>query len=130
VVLLTVGAVCLAGVLVSLVIVRRSSVTKAKRRVVLEVIAGPSRGLRIQVHKAAVSIGRHPASDLVLQDATVSRAHALVLWSGDAWEVRDAGSQSGTKVNGLRVTVQRLNSGDVITVGESAVRFLFAEPAR
>jgi len=128
IVLLALGVLCLAGVVAAFLIARHAAATGGAPKAFLEVVSGPSKGGRIEIRKTAASIGRRPGSDLVLQDPTVSRAHALILRTAEGWEVRDAGSQSGTRVNGVRVATQRLNSGDIITLGESTLRFIVSAP--
>ena len=51
-----------------------------------------------------VRVGRAPENDVVIDDATLSRAH-LVLHRGPAgdWSARDAGSSNGTRVDGARI---------------------------
>lgn len=60
-------------------------------------------------------VGRSPRSDLQIDRPEVSGRHALVRWSGSAWEVRDLGSRNGTLVDGVAVSpsaeqILRLNS--------------------
>ena len=49
------------------------------------------------------TIGRHPDSDIFLDDITVSRRHAVIERGGDGYEVADAGSLNGTYVDHERV---------------------------
>lgn len=50
------------------------------------------------------SIGRHPKSDIVLSDGSVSNLHATLSWSNaGCWELRDAGSANGTQIDGVRL---------------------------
>lgn len=53
-------------------------------------------------------------------DLQVSRRHAVVARGGQGWVVRDLGSRNGTFVNGSRVDVAPLGSGDRLTVGQSS----------
>jgi hypothetical protein len=72
------------------------------------------------------TVGRHPASDLVLDwDDQVSRLHARFERLGDGWEVVDDGlSRNGTFVNGERLRGTRLlNDGDTVRFGMTAVTF-------
>ncbi len=79
---------------------------------------GPMRGTRIHLDSDRVSIGRHPDSDIFLDDVTVSRRHAELRRVGDGFEVSDAGSLNGTYVNQARVEHGRLNNGDELQVGK------------
>lgn len=74
------------------------------------------------------SIGRDPASDLPLRDASTSRAHAAIERSGDSYRVTDLGSSNGTFVNGRKVTSARLRSGDQLRFGDEEI-FRFLDPA-
>jgi len=79
---------------------------------------GPKRGSRIHLDSDSVSVGRHPQSDIFLDDVTVSRRHAEVVRSGTHFEVVDSGSLNGTYVNQDRVDRQMLASGDIVQVGK------------
>ena len=85
---------------------------------------GPKRGSRIALDSDEVSIGRHPASDIFLDDVTVSRRHALVTRVGSAFHVADAGSLNGTYVNQTRVESAALNDGDEVQVGKFKLVYL------
>lgn len=79
---------------------------------------GPKKGSRIALDSDEVSIGRHPESDIFLDDVTVSRRHALVRQSEEGYQVEDAGSLNGTYVNQNRVEHAALNDGDEVQVGK------------
>jgi hypothetical protein len=82
-------------------------------------------GRRIPLAYAPVILGRLPECDVVLADPNVSRRHAEVAPDGlGGWVVRDLGSTNGTRRNGVPVRAPvRLEPGDEIVVGASAVRF-------
>lgn len=84
---------------------------------VLVVRKGPQPGERFYLDRPAFSIGRDPASDIFLNDMTVSRAHANLEIVGGTVTVRDAGSLNGTYVNGVSVEDADLNDGDVVQIG-------------
>ncbi len=79
---------------------------------------GPKAGSRIALDADEVSIGRHPESDIFLDDVTVSRRHAVVRQAGAGHDVEDAGSLNGTYVNQNRVETAALNDGDEVQVGK------------
>ena len=82
-------------------------------------------GRRVPIGQS-VTIGRHPANLLVLEQDEVSRRHAEVfVQDGRAW-VRDLGSRNGTQVNDqdLRGAVRELADGDRITVGTAILKFI------
>ncbi len=79
---------------------------------------GPKRGSRIHLDSEQITIGRHPESDIFLDDVTVSRRHAEVRKVDEGFEVADAGSLNGTYVNQSRVEQERLADGDELQVGK------------
>jgi pSer/pThr/pTyr-binding forkhead associated (FHA) protein len=69
-------------------------------------------------------IGRSPAADIVRDDSSVSRRHALIARRGDDTVVLDDRSLNGIRVNGVRVNEAVLRNGDVIVLGHVTLRFL------
>jgi pSer/pThr/pTyr-binding forkhead associated (FHA) protein len=62
-------------------------------------------------------VGRHPESDIFLNDVTVSRHHCRFVVTGDKLRVEDSGSTNGTYVNEQRVDSAELHAGDEVLVG-------------
>ncbi|MEJ5945035.1 FHA domain-containing protein [Pseudokineococcus basanitobsidens] len=93
----------------------------------LVVQRGPNHGARFLLDAGRTSAGRHPDSDIFLDDVTVSRRHAEFLreGSGEATRflVRDAGSLNGTYVNRDRVDEVELSAGDEVQVGKYRLVF-------
>jgi pSer/pThr/pTyr-binding forkhead associated (FHA) protein len=69
-------------------------------------------------------IGRSPSSDVVLDDASVSRRHALITRRGERTVILDDRSRNGVHVNGKRVGEAALQDGDTIVVGRVVLRFV------
>jgi len=69
-------------------------------------------------------IGRRAAADIVLDDSTVSRRHALVLERGGAPVIADDRSLNGVYVNGRRVREAQLHHGDEVQLGDRLLRYL------
>jgi len=69
-------------------------------------------------------IGRSPASDIVLDDASVSRRHALVARRGERTVILDDRSLNGVAVNGSRVGEAELHDGDAVAIGRVQLRFV------
>ena len=90
----------------------------------LVVRSGSDAGASFRIDGDRTSIGRHPDSDVFLDDVTVSRRHVLLERSGGGFVVRDAGSLNGTYVNRRRVDEARLDSGDELQVGRYRLTFL------
>lgn len=84
---------------------------------VLVVVRGPNEGARFLLDRDVVTCGRHPDSDIFLDDVTVSRRHATFHRSDGSYAVKDDGSLNGTYVNGERVDEQALVTGDEVQVG-------------
>ena len=93
-------------------------------RGVLIVKRGPNAGSKFFLDTDATIIGRHPDSDIFLDDITVSRRHAEIRRGGNGFELHDVGSLNGTYVNRDRVEEGRLNSGDEIQIGKFKLVFL------
>ena len=74
------------------------------------------------VPRAELTIGRAPANDLVLDDATVSARHALLLPQGSRWLLYDCHSTNGVIVNGARVVCAELAMGALIVLGQIHLR--------
>jgi len=72
-------------------------------------------------------VGRHPESDIFLDDVTVSRRHAEFHRSGETFSVRDVGSLNGTYLNRERIDEAPLAGGDEVQIGKFRLVF-FAGP--
>ncbi len=90
----------------------------------LVVKRGPNAGSRFQLDKALVNAGRHPESDIFLDDVTVSRRHAEFRRVGDGYEVSDVGSLNGTYVNREPIEQSALSNGDEVQIGKFRLVFL------
>ncbi len=91
---------------------------------VLVVKRGPNAGSRFALENDVVHVGRHPDSDIFLDDITVSRRHAEFLRRGGGVVVRDVGSLNGTYVNRERIEEASLNNGDEVQIGKFKLVFL------
>ncbi|MCC6223855.1 MAG: FHA domain-containing protein [Thermoleophilia bacterium] len=80
-------------------------------------------GARHELLGAIAVIGRSKECDVSLDDASVSRRHAEVRAGPDGYWIADLGSTNGTEVNGKRVDRVRLAPGDVVTLGQTVLRF-------
>jgi pSer/pThr/pTyr-binding forkhead associated (FHA) protein len=74
--------------------------------------------------RETVTIGRDPASDIVLgEDPTVSRSHARIVLNDVGHVLQDEGSSNGTFVNSVLVRTCVLSPGDVIQCGSTRLKY-------
>ena len=80
---------------------------------------GPDSGARFLLDSDAVSVGRHPDSDIFLDDISVSRRHGTFTRGGAGYSVADLGSLNGTYVNRDRIDSEvALSGGDEVQIGK------------
>jgi len=79
---------------------------------------GPSAGSKFLLDTAVVTAGRHPDSDIFLDDVTVSRRHAEFRRGSSGYSVADVGSLNGSYVNRDRIDEVDLTSGDEVQIGK------------
>jgi hypothetical protein len=85
---------------------------------------GPNAGSTFRVQAAETTIGRHPDSDIFLDDITVSRRHVTIEKNGEEFRLRDVGSLNGTYVNRERVDAAELHHGDEVQIGKYRLSFV------
>lgn len=91
----------------------------------LVVQRGSKAGSRFALDKDVVTAGRHPDSDIFLDDITVSRRHAELRRVTDGtWLACDTGSLNGTYLNRERIDTAILSSGDELQIGKFKLVFL------
>ncbi|MEV5439746.1 FHA domain-containing protein [Streptomyces sp. NPDC052682] len=90
----------------------------------LVVRRGPNAGSRFLLDSDLTTAGRHPQSDIFLDDVTVSRRHVEFRRSPDgSFTVADVGSLNGTYVNRERIDQVALNNGDEVQIGKYRLVF-------
>ena len=71
-----------------------------------------------------LTVGSAPDNDVVIDDPSVSRVHAIVHQLNGRWFVEDCGSRNGTAVNGRRLTsMQPLRPADEVLLGRARLQF-------
>jgi hypothetical protein len=90
---------------------------------VLHIARGPNAGSNFAIGETRLQAGRHPDSDVFLDDITVSRRHATFERTAAGVEVRDVGSLNGTYVNRDRIDRRVLADGDEIQIGRYVIVF-------
>ncbi len=90
----------------------------------LVVKRGPNAGSKFSLEREVTGAGRHPDSDIFLDDITVSRRHAEVIRGPSGYTVRDAGSLNGTYLNRERIEDETpLANGDELQIGKFKLVF-------
>lgn len=96
----------------------------------LVVQRGPGAGSRFLLDADVVNAGRHPDSEIFLDDVTVSRRHAEFHRAGESFTVSDVGSLNGTYVNRDRIDRVQLTDGDEVQIGKYRLVFFSGHAAR
>ena len=96
----------------------------------LVVKRGPNAGSRFLLDRDLVTAGRHPDSDIFLDDVTVSRRHAEFRRAPEGrFTVVDVGSLNGTYLKRGRIdSAMLLSSGDEVQIGKFRLTFFAAPP--
>lgn len=89
----------------------------------LVVRRGPNSGSRFLLDGDLTTAGRHPESDIFLDDVTVSRRHVDFRRGPEGFTVSDVGSLNGTYVNRERIDSVPLNNGDEVQIGKYRLVF-------
>jgi hypothetical protein len=95
----------------------------------LVVKRGPNAGSRFLLDQDVTTAGRHPDSDIFLDDVTVSRRHVEFRRDGAGFSVYDVGSLNGTYVNRERIDSAALSGGDEVQIGKFRLVYLTASGA-
>jgi adenylate cyclase len=83
----------------------------------------------IPLLKPTLMIGRRESADIVLRFPNVSGHHCELSLEGGSWTIKDLRSSNGTKVNGTRVTEQKLRPGDKLSIAKHDFEIVF-DPIR
>ncbi len=90
----------------------------------LVVTRGPNNGAQFRLDTPVKCAGRHPASDIYLDDITVSRRHAEFRRENGEFRIVDSGSLNSTYLNGEPVDSHVLADGDQIQIGKFRLMFV------
>jgi pSer/pThr/pTyr-binding forkhead associated (FHA) protein len=92
----------------------------------LVVRKGPNEGSKYLLDAEVTRAGRHPDSDIFLDDITVSRRHAELVRAGASYRLRDTGSLNGTYLNRERIDEAVLKAGDEVQIGKYRLVYVAA----
>lgn len=90
----------------------------------LVVKRGPNAGSRFLLDRDVTTAGRHPDSDIFLDDVTVSRRHVEFRRENGGFSVHDVGSLNGTYLNRERIDSAVLSSADEVQIGKFRLVYL------
>ncbi|WP_040284334.1 FHA domain-containing protein [Tessaracoccus massiliensis] len=108
---------------------RAAAKTLAAGNALLIVNRGPGDSNRFLIDSDITNVGRHPESDIFLDDITVSRHHAKFVRSGGKLYLEDLGSLNGTYVNRTLLDGRTvLREGDEIQIGKYRATISLSEP--
>ncbi|WP_018603063.1 FHA domain-containing protein [Mycobacterium sp. 155] len=96
---------------------------------VLVVKRGPTAGLRFVLHQPITTAGRHPRSDIYLDDITVGRLHAEFRCTSGEFQIVDTNSLNGTYLNRQPVETATLTHADEIQLGNFSLLFFTSSAA-
>lgn len=90
---------------------------------VLRVVLRDGSVIERDIIQNEVAIGKGPQNDIILPDASVSSAHAVIRFEDDSYKIRDLGSRNGTSVNEARLDAEPrvIQHGDLIKIGHCAL---------
>lgn len=93
---------------------------------VLIVTSGHQAGTRYLLSGEQMMVGRHPDSDIFLDDITVSRRHVELQVGSTGYVISDVGSLNGTYLNGERLgeSDAALTNGDELQIGKFKLLYL------
>lgn len=94
------------------------------RKIWLEVLEGPKKGLKLVFPKGNMLIGRSPECDIFIEDDKISRKHCIIeAFARDLVFISDLASTNGTHINGMRVRSTKLKDKDRIQIGGTTLLF-------
>jgi len=77
-----------------------------------------SRESQREINHAPFTVGRQPGSDILLEDAFVSRKHAEIVYENGGFYIVDQDSKHGTYLNGTPVKRHKLSNNDAVHFGK------------
>lgn len=97
-----------------------------KGEAIFLVLKGAGLGSRFLLDSPEIKIGREDSNQIVLDDITVSRSHALISKSG-GYSIKDLGSLNGTYINAVAIKEAQINAGDEIQIGKFHMTFFVGD---
>jgi pSer/pThr/pTyr-binding forkhead associated (FHA) protein len=105
---------------------RPDSEAEVPPNVFLEVIEGEQKGEKYSINRKSVTIGRESVCDIQLEDTYISKRHCQLVFRNDHFTIIDLGSTNKTKVDDKVYVQKNLKDGNIITLGKTVLRFIWA----
>ena len=94
-------------------------------RVRIAWLNGPAAGQQVEVARGESILGRADSCNIIIDDASVSRAHARMTHSGGSVSIEDLGSANGIAVNEQQLSAAvALEPDDVVEIGDRRFKVL------
>lgn len=103
----------------------KEGISESSKTAYILILSGITKGSKyvLKTDSSETVLGRDPKSTIFLNDMTVSRNHASILFEQGEWIIRDNGSFNGVWVNNKNVNTKVLQSGDIIQLGNFSLEF-------
>lgn len=106
---------------------RRVLAELPRNNAMLCVLTGPARGSRYLLDRTQTVIGRSAQADIIFDDITVSRNHAIIVRNNEketsSFLLEDQRSLNGTYVDGVATEKTYLSNGNEIHIGKYKLVF-------
>lgn len=82
---------------------------------------------RHKYQQSHISVGRGYQNDVIISDPHVCAKHLSIEFNGEDWILKDNNSLNGSFISNNKTssTEHKINSGDIVTLGKSQIRFVF-----
>ncbi|MBO0858504.1 MAG: DUF3616 domain-containing protein [Chloracidobacterium sp.] len=109
-------------------VVPKDNLSLTRPEAILRIVMRDGSVVERDLSQNEVTIGKGPQNDIILTDASVSSAHAVIQFEDGVYKISDLGSRNGTYVNDGRITEPRvIQHGDLIKMGHCALTFRLRE---
>ena len=90
----------------------------------LVMVEGDESGMELALTDELYIVGRGDRANMLINDPSISRAHARLEGAGDHWVVSDLDSSNGLYINGNKRDDYLLRAGDIVEFGNSHFRYV------
>lgn len=110
-------------------VVPKDDATLPRPEATLRIILRDGAVMERDLNRNEVAIGKGPQNDIILPDASVSSAHAVIRFEDGVYKISDLGSRNGTSVNDARLGAEprAIQHGDLIKMGHCALTLRLKE---